>query len=145
MRPAPQSSAGSINALRVVAAARALIANPFARFIVAGVMNTAFGYCVFVLMLRLVEGPILALTFATILGVAFNFVSIGRMVFDQSNPRLLWRFALVYVIVYSYNAAGLTTLGRLGVPPAVGGLILLPGAVAISWTLNRRFVFGRKA
>jgi len=128
-------------ASRFAGAARALLNWRFGRFLVTGAVNTAFGYGVFYLMLRLVVEPILALTLATIIGVLFNFVSYGRVVFDQSDPRLIWRFALVYVVAYAYNAAGLLALGAAGVAPAIAGLLLLPGAVAISWTLNRRFVF----
>ena len=66
------------------------------------------------------------------------------MVFNASDPRLLWRFALVYVATYVYNAVGLIGLESRGVDPAIGALVLLPGAVAITWILNNRFVFHRR-
>jgi len=129
----------------VLILARAQFENPFARFLAVGVLNTAFGYGVYYLLLRASGHAIFALTLGTIIGVLFNFLSTGGIVFRSRDPRLVWRFVLVYVVVYLYNAIGLATLESRGVDPAIGGLVLIPGAVAISWLLNSRFVFGRAA
>jgi putative flippase GtrA len=115
----------------------------FVRFLLTGGINTVFGYSVYFVLLRATGNALVALTLGTIIGVLFNFMSTGRLVFNATDPRLLWRFVLVYVATYIYNAIGLVVLERQGVDPAIGALILLPGAVAMTWILNNRFVFHR--
>ena len=114
----------------------------FLRFLVVGGINTLVGYCLFLLALALMPGPISALVISTILATLFNFLSTGRYVFHSSDARKLFRFVAVYGIVFGYNALGLLWLGSLGIAPQWAGLLLLPGAVAISYLLNRSFVFG---
>ena len=121
--------------------ARDLLRHRFMRFLITGGLNTLFGYSVYLLLLKLTGHAIVALTLGTIIGVIFNFYSTGRFVFNSRDHRLLWRFFSVYVVVYIYNAIGLILLQGAGMDPAVAGLVLLPGAVAISWALNTRFVF----
>ena len=120
---------------------RALRESRFLRFLLTGGVNTAFGYAVYYTLLRMTGNAQIALALGTIIGVTFNFFSTGRVVFQSSDPRLIGRFVGVYVVVYLYNACGLALLGRAGVDPAIGALALLPGAVAISWLLNSRWVF----
>ena len=117
----------------------------FVRFLLTGGVNTAFGYSIYFILLRVTGHAIIALTLGTIIGVLFNFMSTGRVVFNATDPRLLWRFALVYGATYVYNAIGLILLESRGVDPAIGALALLPGAVAITWILNNKFVFHRHA
>lgn len=112
------------------------------RFLVAGGVNTAVGYGLFLLALALMPTTMSALVVSTILAVLFNFVSTGTYVFGRADPRRLWRFVAVYGVVFAYNAAGLHWLERAGIAPAIGGLLLLPGAVLISYGLQRSFVFG---
>jgi hypothetical protein len=113
----------------------------FVRFLLTGGLNTAFGYGIYFILLRATGHAIVALTLGTIIGVIFNFHSTGRLVFNSSDHRLLWKFFSVYIVVYIYNAVGLLALEARGIDPAIGGLMLLPGAVAISWVLNSRLVF----
>ena len=115
-----------------------------ARFLVVGVVNTAFGYAVLLAALALVRNLTAALAITTVLGVLFNFVSTGRLVFRSTSPGRLWRFACVYGLIFVYNDVVLHALERVGVAPRFGGLIALPGAVAISYLLNRSFVFGAR-
>lgn len=129
---------------RAAAWVRRLAQVRFLRFLVVGGLNTAFGYGLFYLLLRLSGSAMFALTLGTILGVLFNFVTTGSLVFRALERHRLIRFFGVYGIVYLYNAAGLTILQAMGVDPALGGLLLLPGAVAISYLLNRAFVFAAR-
>jgi putative flippase GtrA len=113
----------------------------FLRFLVVGGFNTVFGYGLFYALLRLSGSAMFALTLSTVLGVLFNFMTTGSLVFRNMERHRLVRFFGVYVVVYLYNAAGLTVLQRIGVDPALAGLVLLPGAVLMSYALNRSFVF----
>jgi len=113
----------------------------FLRFLVVGAFNTFFGYGLFYALLRLTDAPMFALTASTLLGILFNFMTTGGLVFRNRDRRRLIPFFGVYFVVYLYNASGLAMFQRLGVDPALAGFLLLPGAVVLSYLLNRSFVF----
>ena len=116
----------------------------FIRFLVAGLVNTAVGYAAFLLALALCPTTFIALAASTVVAVLFNFASHGLYVFRSAELGRLWRYVLTYGLVFGFNAIGLALLERSGVPPQIGGLLLLPGAVLISYALNSRFVFVRR-
>ena len=111
------------------------------RFLLVGILNTAVGYLLFLAALAVMPGTTTALLASTILAILFNFISTGSYVFGSTDPVRLWRFLAVYGLVFAYNAVALAALERIGIAPAVGGLLALPGAVAIAYVLNRAFVF----
>ena len=113
------------------------------RFLLVGGVNTAFGYGLFVAALAILPTTFAALCVSTILAVLFNFMTTGSYVFQSRDPRRLLGFGLVYGLVFAYNAVGLAGLQRLAIGPRVAALLLLPGAVAISYLLNSRYTFGR--
>ena len=112
------------------------------RFLAVGVLNTAFGYGVFFAALSATGRPTLSLAISTTLGVLFNFVSTGRLVFASRDPARLWRFIAVYAIIFTANAVALAALERAGIGAAAGQALLLAPLVALSFLLNRAFVFG---
>ena len=118
-----------------------LRAHRFLRFLVVGALNTAVGYGLFLAALAIMPTPFSALVLSTVLAILFNFRTTGGLVFGVRDPRLLWRFFGVYAIVFMYNAAGLAALQQTGLRPWLIGLLLLPGGVAVSYLLNRGFVF----
>lgn len=111
------------------------------RFLAVGLLNTAFGYALFYAALRLTSHPIAAAAISTTLGALFNFMSIGTIVFGSSDRRLLKRFIAVYGLVFLANSAGLLVLERCGSAPALAQALLLPALAALSYRLNRDFVF----
>ncbi|WP_264596815.1 GtrA family protein [Rhodoblastus acidophilus] len=129
---------------RALLAAKRCLDVRFLRFLVVGGFNTLFGFGLFYTVLRLSGAPMFALTFSTILAILFNFMTTGGLVFRNTERRRLLPFFGVYVIVYLYNAAGLTIFQAAGVDAGLAGLLLLPGAVLISYALNRSFVFASK-
>lgn len=116
--------------------------NAFLRFLVAGFVNTLFGYGVFCLTFWLSGRPILALAIATILGTLFNFFTIGNLVFRRAKAHLLLRFVATYALVFLCNAAALLSIERLGGAPALAQAGILPFVVVLSYFLNKNFVFG---
>lgn len=113
----------------------------FVVYLAVGVMNTVFGYVCFVVFLRLHLHYSLAALFSTILGVLFNFRTVGWIVFRNRDNRLLLRFIGVYAVVYGLNVLGLRLLSNLGVDPYWGGAALLLPAAMLSYFLLKRFVF----
>ena len=78
--------------------------NPvFIRYLLVGGLNTAFGYSVFALLVFIGLHYSIALFFATVTGVIFNFKTFGILVFGQRDHRLIWRFLAVYGVLYAVN------------------------------------------
>lgn len=113
----------------------------FLRFLLVGVLNTAFGYGVFVACLWLGMHYALAGAFSTVLGVLFNFKSTGELVFRSQGNGKLAHFVAVYAIIYLVNVLALGVMLQSGIPEWLGGLILLLPSAILSYILNRQFVF----
>ncbi|MFL1490557.1 GtrA family protein [Pseudomonas antarctica] len=120
---------------------RELVSSKFFKFLLVGLMNSVFGYGCFASFLYLGLHYSSALLLATILGVLFNFKSTGSLVFNSNNDRLIFRFIIGYVLVYSVNLGGIALFSLFGVAPYVSGLILVPPMAVLSFLINNRFVF----
>ncbi|MBO7605829.1 MAG: GtrA family protein [Elusimicrobiaceae bacterium] len=118
------------------------ISKYFARFLVSGVINTAFGYFAFAFFIFIGCGDFTAPLFSTISGIIFNFNTIGGMVFGDRSKKLFWRFCLVYGIVYIFQVIGLKLFAACGVENRYlsGFILIFPGAL-LSYFLNKKFVF----
>lgn len=76
----------------------------FIIFIIIGGFNTLFGYGIFALFLLIFNlHYTFALFLSTIIGILFNFKTIGIFVFKNSNNKLIFKFILVYGICYLVN------------------------------------------
>lgn len=128
------------------ALARLLRVSPeFLRFLLVGALNTAFAYAVFAFFTWVGLHYPLAIALSTVLGVAFNFQSTGRLVFGGAPPRLFLKFVAVYVFLYVLNVALVALFLRQGFNTyAANALTVLPLAM-LAFALQRRFVFGARA
>jgi putative flippase GtrA len=122
---------------------RILRQHRFSRFILVGGLNTLVGYSLFLVALAIMPTTFTALVMANILAILFNFMTTGSFVFGVRDPRMLPRFFGVYGVVFVYNSIGLMLLEGMGLRPWLGGVVILPTAVVMSYVLNRRFVFER--
>ena len=113
----------------------------FVRFMIAGFVNTLFGYAIFAGLTRLGCPDVLAVPAAMTVGVAFNFLSYGKMVFASLDPRRLPRFVAAYLCVYACNLLGLRALARLGLDAYGAQAILVFPLAALAYVLNDRWVF----
>jgi len=114
----------------------------FLRFLVIGGVNAAFGFGVYALMLALGLHFTAAAAVSTVLGILFNFVTTGRLVFGSSSARALPRFVGVYAVLYLLNVAGIALLTLIGTSDLMAGFLMLPVAAIVGYLLNARFVFG---
>lgn len=113
----------------------------FLRFLVVGLLNTAFGYGLFAVLTWLGQPYPLAIGLATIGGIAFNFQSTGRLVFSGAPWSRLSRFIAVYAVIYGVNVGAVTLLLTYGMGVYVANaLVILPLAL-LAYTLQRKFVF----
>ncbi len=114
----------------------------FFRFIVVGVINTAFGYGIFALLIYLKFHYTIAVLISTVLGVLFNFKTIGKLVFKNNDNKLILRFIIVYFITYWINVFLIFIFKKIFYQNLyfAGFLSLIPVAV-ITFLLNKHFVF----
>lgn len=113
----------------------------FVRFLFVGILNTAFGYSAFVLLVLVKLGPGVALFLATVLGVLFNYVTTGRLVFASRGFGRLPYFTAVYGLTFVLNLWSLRFLLSRGISPILAQAILLPVMVVLNFALNKIFVF----
>jgi putative flippase GtrA len=79
------------------------IQNEFIRFILVGVLNTAFGYGIYCLLIFVRFPYWWAVLISNICGVLFNFKTTGVLVFKSHNNRLVFRFIANYVVIFFIN------------------------------------------
>lgn len=116
--------------------------NKFIKFILVGILNTIFGYSLFALFLFLNIHYSLAVFLSTVLGVLFNFKTIGKLVFDSHDNSLIFRFIAVYVLLYFINISCLWFFKISGFENMyINGFVLLIPLALISFVLNRKYVF----
>ena len=114
----------------------------FVTFLFVGVLNTLVGYLLYVFFVWVGCNYIFFFLFSTILGVLFNFKTIGVIVFKSHNNRLLGKFFGVYGMVYVCNVLGLKCLDKVGVTNMyiAGAILVLPLAL-LGFGLNKKWVF----
>lgn len=113
----------------------------FVRFLFVGALNTGVGYGFFVLFVLMKLGLNIALALATGLGVLFNYVTTGRLVFAARGLGRLPFFAAVYGLTFLLNLWSLHFLLSSGFSPILAQTILLPLMVVLNFALNKIFVF----
>lgn len=112
-------------------------------FLLIGIVNTLFGYSIYATFLYIGLHYAWAGMLSTILGIMFNFKSTGIAVFQSTKNVLIFRFASVYGIIYCLSTAGVALLHRAGISPYYGGAIMLLPMAALSFVLNKHFVFNK--
>ncbi len=114
-----------------------------AKFLLVGGLNTAFGYSVFVGAHLLSQNSALAAVVSTIVGVVFNFLTTGKLVFGGAHRRQFLRFSLVYSVQVCLNIAVLALAERAGVHAMLAQIFILPCLAVGTYFALRNFVFDR--
>ena len=136
-----QLEAGDGDEFRQTPAPRRKTIHEFVRFLVVGVLNTAFGYSLFAVLTYFHVTYPIAIALATIGGVLFNFQSIGRLVFYGAPRSRFWRFVGVYCVIYLVNLGGVHWLLHHGVGIYAANAFMLVPLALLAFVLNRQFVF----
>lgn len=120
------------------------ITTEFIRFVLVAMLNTLFGYGVYTLLVYCGMHFSLATLISTILGVLFNFKTYGILVFKNSSNKLIFRFVLVYCVVYLCNIGGIALLKTLGMSSYLAGAVMLVPVGLLGFILNKIFVYSKK-
>lgn len=113
----------------------------FVKFIFVGVLNTAFGYLAYALLLFLGLHYTLAVVLSTIAGVLFNFKTTGTIVFKNNNNKLIFKFVAVYAITTTLGIIILRMAELAGINLYLAGLVSTGICAIITFLLNKNWVF----
>jgi putative flippase GtrA len=113
------------------------------RFLLVGLVNTAFSYGVYALMLYFGLNYAAASLIALVLGILFSFRTQGTFVFYNSDKSRFGRFVLAWSAVYICNVAFIRTMLALGLGAYVAGALALPITTLLSYVIQKHFVFHR--
>lgn len=111
----------------------------FIGYLIAGGINTLFGYAMYSAIVLLGMAPHVAVILGGAAGVLFNFFTTGA-VFRSRDIRRLPRFLLVYAAMLGLNVFLLDRLMRAGLGPLLAQAVVLP-IFALTFLAMRRFVF----
>lgn len=118
--------------------------NTFARFLVAGGVNTLFGFAVYGATIAIGAATWLALLSGTVAGIVFNFFTTGGYVFRALSPTRFYRFIICYLFVYGVNLGLLELLSVWISNKTLSQFILTFPMAILSYFLMARFVFPSK-
>ena len=121
---------------------RNLLTLEFVRFLLVGVLNTAFSYGVYASLLYVGLPYVVANLGALLLGIAFSFRTQGRLVFGNSSGRLLQRFAACWGAIWLVNVLLIALLVRAGLSAYAAGAVALVPSTVFSYFVQKILVFG---
>jgi putative flippase GtrA len=127
--------------MHIIERLRELCQEQWVRYLAVGIVNTLFGYSVFAFLLFAGLHYTIAAFVSVAVGALFNFNTTGHFVFGTRHHSRLLKFCAVYLIIYVLKVAGLFGLGLVGVNHYAGGALLLLPLAAISFVLNKWWVF----
>jgi len=118
----------------------------FIRFLIIGGLNTLFAYCIYALAICVGLHYTLAALAQTVLGTLFSFKTMGCLVFDNAENKLIFKFIAVYTLCYFLNIGFLRVLTQMGLSNLyIAGFISSALVALISFCLNKWVVFRKKA
>ena len=124
----------------------ALTSNKLVKFLVAGLINTAFGYIVYATLIFFDTPYLYALLIANIAGIIFNYLSYGKILFkDNGNLYVFLKFVAAYAGTYFFNVMSLELLiSNFKLGPYLAQLICIIPNAAITWILINYWVYNKR-
>jgi putative flippase GtrA len=113
----------------------------FITFIFVGILNTLFGYALYAFFVFIGMTYPIALLTATCLGVLFNFLTIGRFVFDKFDARYFLKFISLYAVLFCLNLQAISYLEQLLHNLYAAGFIAAMPIAMLSFIMNKFVVF----
>ena len=115
----------------------------FFKFILAGLINTIFGYTFFAILIFLKINTFLSLFISTLAGVVFNYLTFGQLVFKLKKSKLMFtKFIFVYFFSYMINVYLLKAfMDFFNNNAFVAQVISLPFVVFFNWISMNYWVY----
>lgn len=118
----------------------------FPRYLVAGALNSAVTYILYLLLLRLLS-YLWAYSIAYVAGIGIGYVLNAYWVFRQKpTPRTAIAYPFVYVLGYAAGAAGVTlAVEILRLPKAVAPFVGLAMSVPLTYLAAGRVFHSKES
>ena len=113
----------------------------FFRFLFVGVLNTIFGYGLYLILLFIGFHFTMAALIGQILGVLFNYKTISLLVFRTHDNSIFFRFISVYILTYFVAIFCLDQLIQLDLSPSIAGACVVPFMAVLTYLLMRYIVY----
>ena len=111
------------------------------RFILAGGGNTLLGYGLYAALI-FAGLPIAAASFISLCaGIVIGFLVQGNFVFGNMTKHAFLKFICVWLLIYLVHVSIVFLAKGLGFNPYIGGILAIPLVTALSYVLQRYFVF----
>ena len=110
----------------------------FARFLVAGAVNTGISYAVYLLLLAILP-YLAAYTISYLVGIVISYLLLTRFVF-RTRRRLATavRFPLVYIAQYLIGSAVIVLLVEtMGVRASIAAIAAIVVSIPVTFALSR--------
>lgn len=115
------------------------------RFILIGIVNTIFGYLIFIILYYFLFNKEIALTLGFIISILFNYQTISNYVFNDSEQKKLIIFILIYIFTYFLNLLHLyITVDIYNINVYLAQFMTLLYLPAVSFYLNKNYVYNLK-
>ena len=113
----------------------------FVTYLCIGGLNTLFGYTCYIILLYLGLQYSIALLLSMCMGVIFNFITTGRLVFLNKQFAPFGRFICLYAFLYLINLAIIKSAIFFGMNSYAAGLIAIIPVALVGFILSKQFVF----
>ena len=113
----------------------------FVKFILVGILNTAFGYGAFALLMYTGLHYSAAVVLSTIAGILFNFKTTGVLVFKNKDNSLIFKFIAVYTLVCITGIIILRLAQIAHINLYFAGLVSTGICAVTAFLLNKDWVF----
>jgi len=114
------------------------------QFFIIGMINTIVYYSLFSLFIYVEFDYKIAVFLATLIGVFFSYKTFGKFVFNHHDNKRIFRFILVYIILYFVNIFVVKMMYIFIENYYSAGLIATLVCAILSFILNKWFVFKKE-
>jgi putative flippase GtrA len=116
--------------------------NQIIKFLFIGILNTFVGYIIFSIFYSIFFNEFIALLFAYILGIVFNFKTYSKYVFTSSDKQILINFIIIYISIFLFNSLLLSLLiNEFIINTYFSQFIAICLVTPLLYILNKRYVF----
>lgn len=116
----------------------------FLRFVMAGLINTLFGFSVFATVVYFGGETWQALLTGNMAGIFFNFLTIGGFAFRDMSFSSFSRFVMVYGTLFLINLKAIKYVVLLsGHNQIISQAIIAPPIAVLSYFIMKKYVFAK--
>ncbi len=112
-------------------------------FIFIGTLNTLFSYGVYSFFIFIGFNYIFSSAISFFFGTLFSFITLGKIVFNMSNYKLIKKFILVYMFIYFTYIFFIKIVYLLSNNLYLSGIISIVFVASLSFILNKYFIFSK--